>query len=172
MTDGTPSKPLRRSIPRQAPHNGDARQGRRGSAMTILIADDDRGFVLLLSKHLLKRGFEVAGAYDAMQASVTAMRQPIDAVILDINMPAGTGYEVLKRMRSNPRSSLIPVIVLSGSIQPGEEQKVKAMGADAFLQKPVDLAQLDNLIATLLGVAEDPAPPGVPPARGSAPEKA
>jgi DNA-binding response OmpR family regulator len=140
--------------------------------MTILIADDDRGLVLLLSKHLLKRGFEVAGAYDAMQASVTAIRQPIDAVILDINMPAGTGYEVLKRMRSNPRSSLIPVIVLSGSIQPAEEQKAKAMGADAFLQKPVDLAQLDNLIATLLGVAEHPAQPGVPPARRSAPEKA
>jgi DNA-binding response OmpR family regulator len=118
--------------------------------------------VLLLSKHLLKRGFEVAGAYDAMQASVTAIRQPIDAVILDINMPAGTGYEVLKRMRSNPRSSLIPVIVLSGSIQPSEEQKVIAMGADAFLQKPVDLAQLDDLITTLLGGREDSAPPGVP----------
>jgi len=135
--------------------------------MTILIADDDRGLVLLLSKHLLKRGFEVAGAYDAMQASVTAIRKPIDAVILDINMPAGTGYEVLKRMRSNPRSSLIPVIVVSGSIHPSEEQKVIAMGADAFLQKPVDLAQLDNLITTLLGGREDSAPPAVPPTGNS-----
>jgi len=139
--------------------------------MTILIADDDRGLVLLLSKHLLKRGFEVAGAYDAMQASVTAIRKPIDAVILDINMPAGTGYEVLKRMRSNPRSSLIPVIVLTGSIEPAEEQKVKAMGADAFLQKPVDLAQLDRLIAALLGVPEESAQPGAPPTQRSAPEK-
>jgi DNA-binding response OmpR family regulator len=167
MMRGTPHKPLRRPIPGQAPYGGDARHGRRGSAMTILIADDDRGLVLLLSKHLLKRGFEVAGAYDAMQASVTAIRQPIDAVILDINMPAGTGYEVLKRMRSNPRSSLIPVIVLSGSIQPSEEQKVIAMGADAFLQKPVDLAQLDNLITTLLGGREDSAQPGVPPTGNS-----
>jgi two-component system cell cycle response regulator len=118
--------------------------------MTILIADDDRGLVLLLSKHFIKRGFEVVGAYDAMQASITAMRQPIDAVILDVNMPAGTGYEVLKRMRSQPKSSLIPVIVLTGSIQPGEEQKAKAMGADAFLKKPVDLAQLDSLLEALL----------------------
>ena len=139
--------------------------------MTILIADDDRGLVLLLSRHLLKRGFEVAGADDAMQASVTAMRKSIDAVILDINMPAGTGYEVLKRMRSNPKSSLIPVIVLTGSIQPSEEEKVKAMGADAFLQKPVDLAQLDSVIARLLGVPVDSAQLGDPASKPSAPEK-
>ena len=140
--------------------------------MTILVADDDRGLVLLLSRHLIKRGFEVAGAYDAMQASVMAMRKPIDAVILDINMPAGTGYEVLKRMRANPKSSLIPVIVLTGSIRPGEEQKVKDMGADAFLKKPVDLAQLDSLIAELLGVPEDSAPSRIPASSHSAPGKA
>ena len=139
--------------------------------MTILIADDDRGLVLLLSRHLLKRGFEVAGAYDALQASVTAMQKPIDAVILDINMPAGTGYEVLKRMRSNPKSSLIPVIVLTGSIRPGEEQKVIAMGADAFLRKPVDLAQLDSVIAALLGVPVDSAQLGIPASSRSTPEK-
>jgi two-component system cell cycle response regulator len=120
--------------------------------MTILIADDDRGLVLLLSRHLIKRGYEVVGAYDAMQASNAAIRQSIDAVILDIQMPAGTGYEVLKRMRSNPKSSLVPVIVLTGSMQPGEERKVKAMGADAFLKKPVDLAQLDSVVTALLGV--------------------
>jgi DNA-binding response OmpR family regulator len=140
--------------------------------MTILVADDDRGLVLLLSRHLIKRGFEVAGAYDAMQASVMAIRQPIDAVILDINMPAGTGYEVLKRMRASPKSSLIPVIVLTGSIRPGEEQKVKDMGADAFLKKPVDLAQLDSLIAELLGVPENSAQSGIPASNHSAPEKA
>jgi len=139
--------------------------------MTVLIADDDRSLVLLLSKHLVKRGFEVAGAYDAMQAFVTATRQPIDAVILDINMPAGTGYEVLKRMRSNPKSSLIPVIVLTGSIQPSEEQKVKALGADGFLRKPVDLAQLDALIATLLGVPPDSAQSAAPAGGQSAPAK-
>jgi two-component system cell cycle response regulator len=139
--------------------------------MTILIADDDRSLVLLLSKHLIKRGFEVAGAYDAMQASVTAVRQSIDAVILDIHMPAGTGYEVLKRMRSNPKSSLIPVIVLTGSLQPSEEQRVKALGADAFLRKPVDLAQLDTLIATLLGVPVDSAQSGAPASGQSATAK-
>ena len=139
--------------------------------MTILIADDDRGLVLFLSKHLIKRGFEVAGAYDAMQASVTAMRKPIDAVILDINMPAGTGYEVLKRMRAHPKSSLIPVIVLTGSIEPAEEEKVKAMGADGFLQKPVDLAKLDSLIAELMGVPADSTHLGDPATGGSTPEK-
>jgi DNA-binding response OmpR family regulator len=139
--------------------------------MTILIADDDRGLVLLLSRHLIKRGFEVVGAYDAMQASNAAIRQSIGAVILDIQMPAGTGYEVLKRMRSNPKSSVIPVIVLTGSLQPGMEQEVKAMGADAFLEKPVDLAKLDSILAALLGPPVDPAGPGVPPGSPSSPKK-
>jgi DNA-binding response OmpR family regulator len=139
--------------------------------MTVLIADDDRGLVLLLSRHLLRRGFEVVGAYDAMQASNTVIRQSIDAVILDIQMPAGTGHEVLKRMRSNPKSSLIPVIVLTGSIEPGEEQKVKAMGADAFLKKPVNLAQLDSVMAALLGMPVASAGLGVPASRPSAPKK-
>jgi len=139
--------------------------------MTILVADDDRGLVLFLSRHLIKRGFEVVGAYDAMQASNVAMRQPIGAVILDIQMPAGTGLEVLKRMRSNPRSSVIPVIVLSGSIRPGMEQEVKAMGADGFLEKPVDLAKLDHLLATLLGSPVGSAELGDPPGSPSGPEK-
>jgi DNA-binding response OmpR family regulator len=139
--------------------------------MTILIADDDRGLVLLLSRHFLKRGFEVVGAYDAMQASNAVVRQPIDAVILDIQMPAGTGYEVLKRMRSNPKTSLIPVVVLTGSIQAGEEQKVKAMGADVFLKKPVDLAELDSVMAALLGAPASPAGLGVPAGSRSAPQK-
>jgi two-component system cell cycle response regulator len=139
--------------------------------VTILIADDDRGLVLLLSRHLIRRGFEVMGAYDAMQASVTAIRESIDAVILDIQMPAGTGYEVLKRMRSNPKTSVIPVIVLTGSMQPGEEQKVKAMGADAFLKKPVDLAQLDSVLAALLATPVGSVGLGVPPGNPSAPEK-
>ena len=130
--------------------------------MTILIADDDRALVLLLSKHLLKKGFEVTGAYDAMQASITAMRKPVDAVILDIGMPAGTGYEVLKRMRSNLKSSLTPVIVLSGSIRPDEEEKVKTLGADAFLKKPVDFAELDSVLARLLDLPADSAQPGTP----------
>lgn len=118
--------------------------------MTILIADDDRALVLLLSKHLMRKGYEVVGAYDAMQASISAMRAPVAAAILDISMPAGTGYEVLKRMKANLKTSLIPVIVLSGSIHPEEEGKVMDLGADAFLRKPVDFEQLDDTLKRLL----------------------
>jgi CheY-like chemotaxis protein len=139
--------------------------------MLILVADDDRGLVLFLSRYLLKRGFQVVGAYDAMQASNAIIRQPIAAVILDIHMPAGTGYEVLRRMRSNPKTSLIPVIVLTGSTAPGEEEKVKAMGADAFLEKPVDLPKLESVLAALLSKPAGSAGRGVSAGSGSAPEK-
>ena len=130
--------------------------------MTVLIADDDRVLVLLLSKHLMKRGFDVVGAYDAMHAFTTVMKKPVNAVILDINMPAGTGYEVLRRMRNSLKTSLIPVIVVSGSIRPDEEEKVRTMGADAFLKKPVDLAQLDSVLAGLLGTSKDAGQMAIP----------
>ena len=141
----------------------EARVGtRRCCEMTILIADDDRVQVLLLSKHLMKKGIEVAGAYDAMQAFSTVMKKPFDAVLLDINMPAGTGYEVLRRMRASLRTSLIPVVVISGSIRADEEEKVRALGADGFLKKPVDLEQLDRVLAGLLGAPEAPGQAGMP----------
>lgn len=132
--------------------------------MTVLIADDDRVLVLLLSKHLMKKGFDVAGAYDAMQAFSVVMKKPVNVVILDINMPAGTGYEVLKRMRASLKTSLIPVIVVSGSIRPDEEEKVRTLGADAFLKKPVDLGQLDSALEQLLGFSADSTRTGTPAA--------
>ena len=90
-----------------------------------------------------------------MQASITAMRAPVATVILDISMPAGTGYEVLKRMRANLKTSLIPIIVLSGSIRPEDEVKVRELGADTVLSKPVNFEELDNTLFRLLGEAED-----------------
>lgn len=78
-------------------------------------------------------------AYDSMQALMFAMRPPQPAVIiLDINMPGGTGLEALRKLKLNARTSAIPVIVLSGSAELDMPQQVKSLGADEFLSKPID----------------------------------
>ena len=72
----------------------------------ILVADDSRFQVTLLTKALQEKGFEVVAAQDAMQAGMVALRSAPDAIVLDINMPGGSGIEVLKRLRQSTKTSL------------------------------------------------------------------
>ena len=107
--------------------------------MKILVADDDRVVVHLLSALLRAKGHEVVPVFDGMQAIMFALRKPIpDAIILDINMPGGTGVETLKRLKASLITALTPVIVLSGTTDAQMPDKVRALGADAFLHKPVN----------------------------------
>ena len=120
--------------------------GAKTASPMILVADDDRVLAQLLSSRLSKANYSVVVSYDAMHAFMVALRLGPAAVILDINMPGGSGLEVLKRLKSSTKTSLIPVIVLSGCIDPVEQQSVLNLGADEFLGKPPDF---DRLTATL-----------------------
>jgi DNA-binding response OmpR family regulator len=117
--------------------------------MTVLIADDDRVHVQLVSIRLKKLGFDVAVAFDAMQAFTIAIRTGPAAVLLDVNMPGGTGIEVLKRLKNSSKTNQIPVIVVSGSIDEKTAGAVKDLGAEEYLPKPVDI---DHLLQTLYRV--------------------
>jgi len=117
---------------------------------TILIADDDRVLAHLLSSRLSKAKYTVVVSYDAMHAFMAAIKLVPAAVILDINMPGGTGLEVLKRLKSSSKTNSIPVIVLSGSVDPADIQSVIDMGADEFLGKPPDFERLEGALTRLL----------------------
>jgi two-component system, OmpR family, response regulator CpxR len=117
---------------------------------TILVADDDRVLAQLLSNRLAKTNYTVVVSYDAMHAFMAAVKLAPSAVILDINMPGGTGLEVLKRLKSSTKTSLIPVIVLSGSIDPADIKSVIDLGADEFLGKPPDFERLEGALTRLL----------------------
>lgn len=118
---------------------------------TILVADDDRVVLELLSLGLTARGFTVTVAADGMQVIMMARRAPPDAILLDVMMPGGTGFDVLKRLRSNAATARIPVVAMSASTDPALTQKVQELGAGAFLFKPMGL---DEVAATLRRVLE------------------
>jgi two-component system cell cycle response regulator len=122
--------------------------------MEILIAEDDRVTVQILSSVLKKAGYDVLIAHDAMQAVMMAMRKPPDAILLDIGMPGGTGMQVLQRLKASTRTSMIPVIVLTGSTEPDLPDRVRALGAAEFMSKPVDPATLLSTLQRLLGQPE------------------
>ena len=90
-------------------------------------------------------------AYDVMQTVMFAMRTPgPHLIILDINMPGGTGLDALLKLKRSAKTSQIPVVVLSGSIDQSLPTKVKEAGAAAFLTKPIDPAALKAAIQNAL----------------------
>jgi CheY-like chemotaxis protein len=116
----------------------------------ILVADDSRFQIALLSKALSEKGFEVVVAEDAMQAGMIALRTAPDAIVLDINMPGGSGIEVLKRLRRSTKTKRIPVVVVSGSEDADVRQVAMELGVADFLSKPVDVDQLCRVLSDLL----------------------
>jgi len=125
---------------------------------TVLLADDDKVQTLMLSAQLRAWGFQVAAAYDATYAFMVAMKSPPDAIVLDIQMPGGTGKGVLERLKASTKTMQIPVLVLSGSLDPKAAEEVLALGAVEFLAKPVDVGQLHAALKRALGIPDEPAP--------------
>jgi CheY-like chemotaxis protein len=134
------------------------------SKQQILIADDDPVTVQMLSGLLEGGGFEVEVAFDAMQAVMKAMRKPPDAVILDIGMPGGGGFQVLQRLKAIAKMKAIPVIVVTALDDPALPARVRALGANEFLKKPVSADQLrDALDRVLNAPPAEQSRPVVPP---------
>lgn len=120
--------------------------------MKILIADDDRVVSHLLSARLQAEGWRVTVAQDAMQALMFALRLAPDAIVLDINMPGGTGLDALRKLKASSKTAAIPVIVVSGAADRALPENVATLGAVAFLPKPIDV---DALIQLLRGSVPD-----------------
>ena len=108
----------------------------------ILIADDSRFHVQLLAAYLGPKKFDLIFASDALQAWTVALRSSPDLILLDLNMPGGTGVEVLKRLRISTKTQHIPVIVISGEDGAAIESVVRDLGAADFLHKPIAQEQL------------------------------
>jgi CheY-like chemotaxis protein len=118
---------------------------------TILIVDDDRVVSQLVAGLLRDKGHKILTAYDAVHGLMQAMRTPpVDAIVLDINMPGGSGEETLKKLKMSTRTSDIPVIILSGSIDAKGQERVRLGGAAAVLSKPVVPEELLQALAAAL----------------------
>jgi DNA-binding response OmpR family regulator len=124
----------------------------------VVVADDDKVVVALVTELLRQKGFNVFQAFDAMQAMLGARQQNPKAVVLDITMPGGSGIDVLKKIRGMNSNSQIPVIILTGSNDPKIEKEVRDLGANEFLRKPVDPGVLDAALRRVLGLTADAGP--------------
>jgi adenylate cyclase len=117
----------------------------------LLVVDDDDANRDLLSRRLNLLGYSVVQAENGVQALELASSGGVDLVLLDLFMPGLDGYEVCTRLRNNPATSVLPVVMLTAS---GEEEKVKALeaGVDDFIPKPYNQSELVARVRSLLRV--------------------
>jgi CheY-like chemotaxis protein len=117
----------------------------------VLIVDDDKVVSHLVASLLREKGHKILTAFDAVQGLMQAKRTPpVDAIVLDINMPGGSGEDTLKKIKMSTRTSSIPVIVLSGSIDANGQERVRSLGAAAVLSKPLVPEELMEALAAAL----------------------
>ncbi len=122
----------------------------------LLLVDDDPDLVRLMTAQLRASGFEVVSAGDGASAIMSARRQRPDAILLDIGLPGGDGYLVMRRLRALAPFAGVPIIVITGrTLSPEEEQQVKSQ-AQALLYKPVDFEDLLTTLRTALGDPGNP----------------
>lgn len=108
----------------------------------LLSIDDDEAFAHGLKLRLQEHGVEVVRASAGMEGYRRAFTTPADLIVLDYEMPDGNGDYVLGRLKDNPVTRDIPVIVLTGRREKALERKMYAIGADCFMTKPYSWPEL------------------------------
>jgi twitching motility two-component system response regulator PilH len=151
-----------------APFGKERRQQDRQPAaegVRILVVDDSPTIVLMLSRMLEQNGYEVIEAGDAETGMELARTSMPHLVFLDIVLPGMNGFEALRRLRRDPVTRSIPVIMISGNELATEQFYAQRIGADDFMKKPFSRSEVFLRIEKLLGPDRIPKP-HVTPARG------
>jgi DNA-binding response OmpR family regulator len=120
------------------------------SQADILIVDDDSDMRHALQIRLKENGYDVHCAEDGVGAISEAHKHMPDLILLDLGLPAGDGFVVLDRLKTNLTLSSIPVIVLSGRDRRASQERALNAGARAYLQKPFKNTQLLAVIRQAL----------------------
>jgi class 3 adenylate cyclase len=118
----------------------------------ILVVDDTPHNVKLLADLLGAKGYDVMTASSGSEALAQIEKAPPDLVLLDVVMPGVSGYEVCRRLRENPATAYLPVVMVT-ALDPGEE-RIKGLeaGADDFLTKPISQPELLVRVRSLLRI--------------------
>ncbi|MBN2472807.1 MAG: response regulator [Anaerolineae bacterium] len=126
----------------------------QGQRPLVLVVDDDWMNREVLEAYLTDAGCDVVGAHDGASALAAAAASPPDLVLLDINMPGMSGYEVCMRLKSHEKTQFTPVVMVTALET--EQDKIQAIqaGADDFLTKPFNSLMMMTRIRSLLRIKE------------------
>ena len=111
-------------------------------ARKILVVDDERHIVRLVQVNLERAGYEVAVAYDGIEALEKVAADKPDMVVLDVMMPRMDGFDVLKKLQANADTKDIPIIMLTAKAQDADIFKGWSSGVSSYLTKPFNPREL------------------------------
>ena len=119
---------------------------------TVLIVDDSRTAIAVLKKTLEPTGFDVLSAADAEEGIEMAKNHLPDIILMDVIMPGLNGFQATRILRKEPTTQSIPIIIVSGNEQATEKFWGLRIGANGFLAKPVERAELFHSLSEHLPV--------------------
>ncbi len=108
----------------------------------ILIVEDDEKSLYLARFILEKQGYEVIEAGDGLEAVNKAFKETPDMILMDMQLPKLDGYEATMRIKTDEKSSKIPVIALTAYAMKGDREKTLESGCSGYIEKPIDAATL------------------------------
>lgn len=118
--------------------------------MKILLVEDNEMNRDMLSRRLLRRGYELVFAMDGAEAVALAAREAPQLILMDMGLPVIDGWEATRRIKADPALRAIPVIALTAHAMGEDRDKCLAAGCDDFDTKPVDIARLLAKIEALV----------------------
>lgn len=121
----------------------------------VLVVDDDLVIRQLIGINLELEGFEVHLAADGEEALTQAVELLPDVVVLDVMMPRLDGLEVARRLRADPRTSSMRLVLVSARAQAADLQRGEDMGADAYVTKPFEPDDLVGVVRRLAAMVRE-----------------
>ncbi|MDH3666483.1 MAG: response regulator [Paracoccaceae bacterium] len=121
----------------------------------VLLVEDEPNIVESLTFLLERSGFEVMPEGNGQVALDRAIEDPPDVMILDVMLPELDGFEILRRLRADPRSRSLPVLMLTAKGQREDRETALGGGANLFITKPFSNAEVIGAVSRLAGEAEE-----------------
>jgi two-component system, cell cycle response regulator DivK len=121
----------------------------------VLVVEDNEMNRDMLSRRLMRRGFQVIFAVDGQQGVDLARSERPDIILMDMSLPVIDGWEATRRVKSDDATRGVPVIGLTAHAMAGDREKAIEAGCDDYDTKPVELERLIGKIERLLGAAKD-----------------
>jgi CheY-like chemotaxis protein len=116
----------------------------------ILLVEDNEMNRDMLSRRLVRNGYEVSVAIDGQQGVDMALSERPDLILMDMSLPVIDGWEATRRVRANDVTRRIPIIALTAHAMAGDREKAMEAGCDDYDTKPVEITRLLGKIAALL----------------------